>query len=453
MLFSMSYKSFKVKSKAKNIFDSRNIRFASLYSGCGGLDQGFHDAGMAGICAIDCDKTSLSNLAANLGTKTECMDLGTFGEQHRSLLEKADVIVAGPPCQGFSTAGLNNPDDDRNNHVWNVARITSLIKPRVVVIENVRGLLSPKNSKHFDKTINLLRENGYSVSSSVYNLTEYGIAQRRVRILIIAVLTSKIFELQIPCQARQSIKDVLANVNEASDFEPDILAENSVEQLIARKIAPGQKLSNVRSGLSSVHTWDIPEVFGHVTTQEVSLLEAICRLRRQKRRRDFGDADPVSMRDIGQFFGSSSDTLVESLIEKNYLRKVNRFVDLRNTFNGKYRRLKWDDVSPTVDTRFGQPRYFLHPDEDRGLSVREAARIQSFRDSFSFVGSKAAKYRMIGNAVPPKFARLRTHSQNNTIAARAQADMKMSARLSNRIATLRQSLMRPMVFSILWRFL
>lgn len=334
------------------------------------------------------------------------MDLATFGEQHLSLLQGIDVIAAGPPCQGFSTAGLNNPDDERNDHVWNVARIASLAKPKVVVIENVRGLLNAKNSKHFDKTVQLLRDNGYTVSSSVYKLSDYGIAQRRVRVLILAVRSSGSFTLQLPCQERRSIGDVFEDVHEACDFDPSPLQENSAEALIARKIAPGQKLSNVRSGLSSVHTWNIPEVFGAVNSQEVNLLEMVVKLRRQNRRRDFGDADPVSLDDLTRFFGNDTYALVEGLIQRGYLRKIEELIDLRNTFNGKYRRLKWDDVSPTVDTRFGQPRYFLHPDQNRGLTVREAARIQSFDDSFKFDGTKTAKYRMIGNAVPPKFAKL-----------------------------------------------
>nr|WP_300064005.1 DNA cytosine methyltransferase [uncultured Roseobacter sp.] len=392
------------------------MSFASLYSGCGGLDQGFHDAGMRGLCAIDLDRAALGVLKKNLGTKTENMDLSTFGKQHCSLLKGVDVIAAGPPCQGFSTAGPNNPDDHRNDHVWNVARIASLIKPKVVIIENVRGLVNPKNAKHFDKTMALLKESGYSVSSSIYNLSDYGIAQRRVRVLILAVRSSTAFELQIPCQERQSIGDVLENANTASDFEADYLPIGSTEGLIARKIAPGQKLSNVRSGLSAVHTWEIPEVFGYVSPIEVSLLETVVKLRRQKRRRNFGDADPVLLGDLRHFFGPDTDSLIKSLISKNYLRELDGYIDLRNTFNGKFRRLKWDDVSPTVDTRFGQPRYFLHPEEDRGLTVREAARIQSFGDDFLFDGAKTSKYRMIGNAVPPKFAKLVATTLNDSWA-------------------------------------
>lgn len=382
------------------------IRFASLYSGCGGLDQGFHDAGMQGICAVDCDRTALDVLKKNLGTRTECMDLGTFGQQHLSLLQGADIIAAGPPCQGFSTAGLNNPNDDRNDHVWNVARIASLVKPKMVVIENVRGLLNAKNAKHFDKTMRLLRKSGYSVTSAIYNLSDYGIAQRRVRVLILAVRSSIEFSLQIQCQGRRSIRDALKDVHEANDFEPCSLPEGSNEALIARRIAPGQKLSNVRSGLSAVHTWDIPEAFGAVTAQEIRLLEKVVKLRRQNRRRNFGDADPIQLNDLRRFFGGDTDTLVDRLLQKGYLRRIDEFIDLRHTFNGKFRRLKWDDVSPTVDTRFGQARYFLHPEQDRGLCVREAARMQSFKDDFLFEGGKTAKYRMIGNAVPPDFAKL-----------------------------------------------
>jgi len=386
--------------------NARDIKFASLYSGCGGLDQGFLDAGLKGVCAVDFDRCALDNLEENLGTKSVCMDLSKFGVQHKALLDGADIIAAGPPCQGFSTAGKNDPDDDRNGHVWNVARIAGLIKPKVVIIENVRGILNPKNSKHFDKTVSHLRESGYSVSWSTYNLADYGLAQRRVRVLIFAVLSNSNAELQIPCQERKSLEQVLKNVDEVSDFHTRELCNQSDERRIAQKILPGQKLSNVRSGLSSVHTWEIPKVFGKVTIQEVKFLETIVKLRRQNRKRDFGDADPVTLDEVRRYFKTTAEPLIDSLVSKNYLRWIDGQIDLTNTFNGKFRRLKWDDVSPTVDTRFGQPRYFLHPSEDRGFSFREAARIQSFPDTYAFSGSDAAKYRMIGNAIPPDFARL-----------------------------------------------
>lgn len=95
---------------------------------------------------------------------------------------------------------------------------------------------------------------------------------------------------------------------------------------------------------------------------------------------------------------------MDSLIHKGYIRRTGDECDLVGTFNGKYRRLSWSEPSYTVDTRFGAPRYFLHPDEQRGFTVREAARIQGFRDDYIFHGNEAAQYRVIGNAVPPPLA-------------------------------------------------
>jgi len=177
-------------------------------------------------------------------------------------------------------------------------------------------------------------------------------------------------------------------------------AESSVG-MIAKRIGPGQKLCNVRGGPRSVHTWEIPEVFGGTTKSERALLEGIMYLRRKLRCRDSGDADPVSGSDLYRFLGVPVLRTLDALIAKSYVREVDGKYDLAQSFNGKFRRLAWDRPSYTVDTRFGDPRYFLHPDSNRGLTVREAARIQGFPDSFVFDGPERVQYKMVGNAVPP----------------------------------------------------
>src|SRR5262249_27722722 len=127
--------------------------------------------------------------------------------------------------------------------------------------------------------------------------------------------------------------------------------------------------------------------------------------RRQKRKRKVGDADPVSLAVLEKEFKRPLKSLVKSLKNKGYIRDVDgKNFDLSNTFNGKFRRLAWNGFSPTVDTRFGSPRYFLHPDEHRGFTPREAARIQGFDDNFIFEGSIEQQFEMIGNAVPPPMA-------------------------------------------------
>ncbi len=214
-------------------------------------------------------------------------------------------------------------------------------------------------------------------------------------------------EFSLPKLPASDLRSVITGASRQPNHRPVSLVEQSPEWLIARKIKPGQKLCNVRGGQNAVATWDIPEVFGKVTAHERTVLEVLRRLRRQERQRDHGDADPVSLDRLEAALGDRFHQLVEGLVTKGFLKRVDDGVDLVGTFNGKFRRLAWGKPSCTVDTRFGSPRYFLHPAQQRGFTVREAARIQGFSDNYVFRGSEQAQYRMIGNAVPPplgKFA-------------------------------------------------
>jgi DNA (cytosine-5)-methyltransferase 1 len=226
-------------------------------------------------------------------------------------------------------------------------------------------------------------------------------AQLRKRVLFFAWRTRRYIDFDTTCLPRRNLRSVLADIERQPNHNPQRLVPHSWEWEIAKRIKPGQKLSNVRGGLNAVATWDIPEVFGEVTENERTILEVLRRLRRQERRRDHGDADPVSFDRLEAALGPRFLRLVSGLVEKGYLRQVEDGVDLAGTFNGKFRRLAWDKPSSTVDTRFGSPRYFLHPTQQRGFTIREAARIQGFDDTYIFHGNEKAHYRLIGNAVPP----------------------------------------------------
>ena len=149
----------------------------------------------------------------------------------------------------------------------------------------------------------------------------------------------------------------------------------------------------------------LPEVFGNISHRETLILQSIRQLRRQIRRRPCGDADPVRLTDIQDQFNWNPQPALENLIRKSYVKWVGDGFDFTHAFNGKYRRLSFDHPAPAVDTRFGEPRYFIHPVEHRGLSVREAARIQGFPDAFTFHGTRQQQYRLVGNAVPPPIGR------------------------------------------------
>lgn len=365
----------------------------SLFAGCGGFDAGFADEGFKILSAYDIDHAAVETYNCNLRAVAQQRELtaDTTG------IERADVVIAGPPCQGFSTVGKHGGTDNRNNLLKLACEIAVQLKPKVFVLENVPGVGQMKHAGILGQARSILQSAGYYLSEGILECQELGVAQRRRRFFLVARSRSRPFELALPSAAPISLRDVIgALAQEAPDLVP-----HSVAARIAMRIEPGQKLSNVRVSPASVHTWDVPEVFGRTNRRERALLEKLVRLRRTQRVRDFGDADPVSIARIRNALGESMEVEIESLLRKGYLRRVGRLVDLTNTFNGKFRRLSWDHPSPTVDTKFGQPQLFLHPSRNRGLTAREAARIQGFGSAFILPQTTSDAYRLIGNAVPP----------------------------------------------------
>lgn len=382
-----------------------NMTFASLFSGCGGFDLGMLKVGYRARGGYDIDKLAVANFSANLRRPVWLGDLREGIPNERDL-KGVDVLVAGPPCQGFSTAGTRRIDDARNLLLTTTGVLALRIRPRVLVVENVAGALSGAHAVHWRTLDAMMRHGGYRTNTLLCECASLGMAQLRKRALLFAWNTQREIDFAFPTRSPSTLSDVLARVEGCRNHDAMPLTKGSKDWHIATQIHPGQKLCNVRAGENSVPTWRIPEVFGKVTRQEQTVLELLRRLRRQDRTRDRGDADPVSFNRLREALGHQFQGLVERLIRKGYVRRVRDGVDLVGTFNGKFRRLRWDRSSLTVDTRFGSHRYFLHPAEHRGFTVREAARIQGFHDNYHFIGGDSAQYRLIGNAVPPPLGAL-----------------------------------------------
>lgn len=379
------------------------LTFASLFSGCGGFDLGFVAKGFRPCGAYDHDNDAVENFAANVGGPIRRVDLNNGVPDEHSLMG-LDTLIAGPPCQGFSTAGKRLLHDERNHLVPLTARLALRINPKVLVLENVSGVLAGDHARYWRELDGTMRPAGWRTHTIRCQATELGMAQLRSRVLFFAWRTGRDMEFVLPKLPPSNLRTVLARVSSQSNHDPQQLRTGSIEWRIARRIKAGQKLCNVRGGSKSVAAWEIPEVFGHVSENERTVLELLRRLRRQDRQRDRGDADPVSLVRLRAALGGRFHRLVNSLLTKGYLKRAGDGVDLVGTFNGKFRRLSWDKPSCAVDTRFGSPRYFLHPSKNRGFTVREAARIQGFDDNYVFQCNKQAQYRLIGNAVPPPLA-------------------------------------------------
>ena len=379
-------------------------KFASLYCGLGGLDLGFMAAGFQCIAAFDADPKAVDTYNRNLGPHATIVDLSEPDAQVVNALKFADIVLAGPPCQGFSTVGRNDPGDDRNLHLQHVAELVSESSANIIIIENVKGLLGAKYSRHLNRCIGILRQSGFSVYYRLLDLSDYGVAQTRRRVIILGTRGIESISLDsIPKRDTRTLKDAIGHLPRCGNGSG--LRRLTVrDKAIASQIGPGQRLTNVRLGSRSVHTWNIPEVFGSTSEHEQLILGAISRLRRRCRKREVGDADPIQAEQITEYLRIDSCGALSALTDRGFVRRIEGQFDLTHTFNGKYKRLEWDKCAPTVDTRFVEPRYFLHPDECRGFSIPEMAALQDFPDDFMFPECVTTSSRLIGNAVPPRFS-------------------------------------------------
>lgn len=381
--------------------------FVGLYSGCGGADSAFISNGFNGLGAFDINQVALKVHEKNINCPTFHVDLTNFDLPSEIVRKGVDVTFSGAPCQGFSTAGKRIVGDPRNSLLIKGGEIALAAKTKVFISENVMGSFAGEHKKYWETLERMFRNSQYKTQFVKVNCLDIGMAQMRKRVLFFA-WKSPAEEIQWPSvKPNLVLEDVIQGIRSQQNNEGYSLASNDVKFLIANRIKENQKLCNVRGGERSVPSWEIPEAFGKVTKAEKELLLSIRNLRRQHRVRDFGDADPVSLKLIKSIHGNDALGKLSSLEKKGFIvsKKKNHF-DLTQTFNGKYRRLAWTEPSPTVDTRFGNPTYFLHPEENRGFTVREAARIQGFKDDFIFSGSLQEQYRMIGNAVPPPLSRI-----------------------------------------------
>jgi len=400
---------------------NNKITYISLFSGCGGFDIGFKENGFKCLGAYDIDPYVTDVHSKNLKGTVFVHDLNDLNLPG-NLPKEIDVVIAGSPCQGFSTIGKRMVNDPRNHLLLTGGMVAVKYNAKVFICENVPGSNSGEHKQYWEKLQHLLVNNGYVTKMVKYSALSFGVPQLRKRLILYAwkgEQNSEIELLPVP-QKNIVLRDILHGLDDLQNHNINYI-EDEHDRIIASRIKQGQKLCNVRGGERSIHTWQIPEVFGKTTNREKEFLSLIMKLRRQVRRRNNGDADPVDIKLLKEHFNGETTALLKNLLKKEYIKEIGEnFVDLKNTFNGKYKRLDLQKPSPTVDTRFGNYKNFIHPIEDRSISVREAARIQGFKDSFIFYGPVQKQYEMIGNAVPPPLSNFVAKNVKEKIIPRIQ---------------------------------
>lgn len=419
-------------------------KVVSLFSGCGGLDIGFKNLGFNLVYAADNDEESINIYKANVDENAFVRDV-TSEVFHSDIkaIGTCDLILGGFPCQGFSKAGPKKHSDHRNTLYYEMRSAVEALSPEIFIAENVDGLKQNFGGQYVKSIVDDFSKIGYHVEVSILDAVAYGVPQHRRRIFFVGTrkFSSQVFYWPTPThdspirngefsikvvgslfgeecpnpatlQRAKTIRDSISDLVELKGQAADHKIINSWPEkynYIFEKISQGQKLCNVRHSETSVYTWEIPEVFGYVTSNQVKILETISRNRRHKKFGPIPNGNPLPLSAIEELSGLRiTGDEIEGLLNLGYLKEKNGGYDLKGAMfcSGLFKRPLWDKPSPTILTNFHNPRYFLHPEESRPFTLRECARLQGFDDSFTFSLSETKKellagYRLVGNSVPP----------------------------------------------------
>ncbi|MCH5192028.1 MAG: DNA cytosine methyltransferase [Oscillospiraceae bacterium] len=351
------------------------MKVIDLFAGCGGLSLGFINEGYQIVKAVEFDKSIAQTYKTNHPNIEVIVD-DIKNVDHGEVFKEndADVIIGGPPCQGFSMAGARIRDgfmgDPRNflfKHYFNVVKA---VKPKVFVMENVKGITTMENGKIFNEILSifsdpsLLDGSYYNLYPQIVRAIDFGVPQKRERMIIIGVRNKEIDVKTLWDATKEQIKKIYPDYFDRRTVRDAIgnLPSPSITGVVSNPVA----ITSYQSYLSCA----APELQNHIKTNHSKV--AIDRMAKISNGENFTSLDE----------------------------------NIKSVHSGSYGRLCWNEQAPTITTRFDTPAggRFIHPSEDRTLTPREAARIQSFPDDFVFTGNKTSVCKQIGNAVPPKIS-------------------------------------------------
>ena len=349
----------------------------SLFSGGGGLDLGFLREGFDIVWAIDSESNATKSYQKNIGDHIICADINTVD---LSSIPKSTVVIGGPPCQSFSLSGNRNTEDDRGMLVWKYIEILKKIKPRAFVFENVTGLLSAKDTegkKIFPQLKEAFREIGYIISAQVMNAVDYGVPQKRRRVIVVGLLGGPEFEFPEPTHG------------DGLRLEPYVTVKDALDDLPM----PSQ-------GADDIVEYD------------------------REAKTDYQKMMREGSKFISEHFVPQMSELDKYIV--SHVKPGGNYMDIPKDVNSKrirrlqeqgghttcYGRMSPDQPSYTINTYFNRPNVGcnIHYSQERLITVREALRLQSFPDRYEIISSsKQGRNMIVGNAVPPLLAQVIAH--------------------------------------------
>jgi DNA (cytosine-5)-methyltransferase 1 len=328
----------------------KNLNFIDLFCGCGGFSHGLELVGHKCLLGVDSSADAIDSFKINHPhSLSECIDIHKLTKNKLEKLidfDSVDMVIGGPPCQGFSTVGKGEADDIRNSLFKQFVRIVKLTKPKIILFENVTGILAKKNHAVLMSIFKSFEKLGYQMDAKVLSADDFGVPSRRKRTIIMGVMGGCPVYPEINSKLR---KKTVSSALKSLKAKNRKIYNHDIEKAAIKSDLDRKRLSFIPSGEGIRYKED-----------ELKYL-------------------PKKLR---------YDVDWEQISEKRF----------RQT---RLQRLPLKSPAPTILT---SRTMYYHPIENRFLTPREAASCQSFPNDFIFSGSVTAQFRQIGNAVPPMLA-------------------------------------------------
>lgn len=353
------------------------MRFIDLFCGCGGISEGMRSCGLTPIVGVDIEKKYICTYEANFPqTKAIIADLSTLAPQNfckkfSIAPESVDIVVGGPPCQGFSKntpRSMRTLDSDNNRLILTFLNYCEFFKPKLILMENVAEMKNGFEQSYTEEIVTRLSSLGYNVNHSVLNAADYGVPQLRRRAFFIASRVNA-KRLKFPSKQYFPASECLSLI----DKKKYITVWEAIGDLPSLKHGEGENLAGYAVAAFSDY---------------------------QKKMRN---KDNVVKNHIARQLKPLQYARLAALNPGQSLKDLPKELQVKGGYSGAYGRLTKEMVCRTI-TRWvfhpGSGRWG-HPVDVRTLSIREVARIQGFKDSFEFIGSYTQQASQLGNAVPP----------------------------------------------------
>lgn len=341
---------------------STELDYVDLFAGAGGLSAGIEKAGFNLVHAVEVDEDARATFAQNRAgwdpddISGDIRDINVGEIESAVGQESVDLVVGGPPCQGFSEVISPDGSDERNHLFEDFVRWVKKLEPRAALFENVRGMKKTSDGEFFDAVVRSFDRLGYEVNWRAVTASNFGVPQHRRRLIVIATqsgCTSNPFEgfdfdpVSIP-----SVIDAIGDLPEVGAGEEKNEYATSPQTVIQRDLRGNSE--SVTSHIAANHTDKLIERISHVP-------------------------DGGNKSDIPERLQPSSG------------------------YHNSYSRLKSDEPAVAITSNMSKPSSArcVHPSQDRGLTPREGARLQTFSDDYKFFGGLQSIRQQIGNAVPP----------------------------------------------------